>query len=77
VKVATGHADGIQPRTIEVFQVGSKRDHRSWILTDMRLQSYGLAERLLKEGNQMHLAVRENLPFEYIQSLTKRDLGVL
>ncbi|CAK5283211.1 unnamed protein product [Mycena citricolor] len=37
-KVAAGQADGIQPRTIEVFQ------------------SYGLAERLLKEGNQMHVA---------------------
>ncbi|KAJ8092953.1 hypothetical protein PM082_011273 [Marasmius tenuissimus] len=39
-KVAAGQADGIQPRTIEVFQ------------------SYGLADRLLKEGNQMHMAVR-------------------
>ncbi|KAK1231895.1 hypothetical protein PQX77_004986 [Marasmius sp. AFHP31] len=38
VKVAAGQADGIQPRTIEVFQ------------------SYGLADRLLKEGNQMHMA---------------------
>uniref|UniRef100_A0A0W0G6V4 Phenol 2-monooxygenase n=1 Tax=Moniliophthora roreri TaxID=221103 RepID=A0A0W0G6V4_MONRR len=38
IKVAAGQADGIQPRTIEVFQ------------------SYGLAERLLKEGNQMHMA---------------------
>ncbi|KAJ7696431.1 FAD binding domain-containing protein [Mycena rosella] len=37
-KVAAGQADGIQPRTIEVFQ------------------SYGLAERLLREGNQMHVA---------------------
>lgn len=33
--VATGQADGIQPRTVEV------------------LQSYGLAARLLKQGNQM------------------------
>ncbi|KAK7056500.1 hypothetical protein VNI00_003056 [Paramarasmius palmivorus] len=38
VKVAAGQADGLQPRTIEIFQ------------------SYGLAERLLKEGNQMHQA---------------------
>ncbi|KAG7094171.1 hypothetical protein E1B28_007781 [Marasmius oreades] len=37
-KVAAGQADGIQPRTIEVFQ------------------SYGIADRLLKEGNHMHMA---------------------
>ncbi|KAI0923519.1 hypothetical protein AcV5_009039 [Taiwanofungus camphoratus] len=41
-KVAAGQADGIQPRTIEVFQ------------------SYGLAERLLREGNQMHAAAFYN-----------------
>lgn len=41
-KVAAGQADGIQPRTIEVFQ------------------SYGLAERLLREGNQMHMAAFYN-----------------
>ncbi|KAF8201123.1 FAD binding domain-containing protein [Mycena galopus ATCC 62051] len=41
-KVAAGQADGIQPRTIEVFQ------------------SYGLAERLLREGNQMHVAAFYN-----------------
>ncbi|KAF7332387.1 hypothetical protein MKEN_00120500 [Mycena kentingensis (nom. inval.)] len=41
-KVAAGQADGIQPRTIEVFQ------------------SYGLAERLLKEGNQMHVVAFYN-----------------
>ncbi|PCH36421.1 hypothetical protein WOLCODRAFT_108689 [Wolfiporia cocos MD-104 SS10] len=41
-KVAAGQADGIQPRTIEVFQ------------------SYGLAERLLREGNQMHRAAFYN-----------------
>ncbi|KAJ7140287.1 FAD binding domain-containing protein [Mycena crocata] len=41
-KVAAGQADGIQPRTIEVFQ------------------SYGLADRLLKEGNQMHVAAFYN-----------------
>ncbi|KAL5513388.1 hypothetical protein ACEPAH_3787 [Sanghuangporus vaninii] len=35
-KVETGQADGIQPRTIEVFQ------------------SYGLAHRLLEEGNQIY-----------------------
>ncbi|EKM60807.1 uncharacterized protein PHACADRAFT_246963 [Phanerochaete carnosa HHB-10118-sp] len=40
--VLAGQADGIQPRTIEVFQ------------------SYGLAERLLKEGNQMHMAAFYN-----------------
>ncbi|KAF8555663.1 hypothetical protein OG21DRAFT_1438464 [Imleria badia] len=37
VKVAVGQADGIQPRTTEVFQ------------------SYGLAERLMREGNQIHM----------------------
>ncbi|GBE86738.1 Phenol hydroxylase [Sparassis crispa] len=41
-KVAAGQADGIQPRTIEVFQ------------------SYGLAERLIREGNQMHMAAFYN-----------------
>ncbi|KDR80826.1 hypothetical protein GALMADRAFT_222424 [Galerina marginata CBS 339.88] len=41
-RVAAGQADGIQPRTIEVFQ------------------SYGLADRLLKEGNQMHMAAFYN-----------------
>ncbi|KAI5120431.1 hypothetical protein M0805_009893 [Coniferiporia weirii] len=41
-KVAAGQADGIQPRTIEVFQ------------------SYGLAERLLREANQMHMAAFYN-----------------
>ncbi|KAJ2911833.1 hypothetical protein MD484_g8578, partial [Candolleomyces efflorescens] len=40
--VDAGHADGIQPRTIEIFQ------------------SYGLAERLLREGNQMHMAAFYN-----------------
>ncbi|KAF8902403.1 FAD binding domain-containing protein [Gymnopilus junonius] len=40
--VAAGQADGIQPRTIEVFQ------------------SYGLGERLLKEGNQIHMAAFYN-----------------
>ncbi|KAF8997916.1 FAD binding domain-containing protein [Cyathus striatus] len=41
-KVAAGQADGIQPRTIEIFQ------------------SYGLADRLLKEANQMHMAAFYN-----------------
>ncbi|KAG8966700.1 hypothetical protein FRC03_011448 [Tulasnella sp. 419] len=41
-KVDCGHADGIQPRSIEV------------------LQSYGLAERLIKEGNQMHMTAFYN-----------------
>ncbi|EJF59085.1 hypothetical protein DICSQDRAFT_65759 [Dichomitus squalens LYAD-421 SS1] len=41
-KVPAGQADGIQPRTIEVFQ------------------SYGLGERLLREGNQMHMAAFYN-----------------
>ncbi|KAF7302055.1 hypothetical protein MIND_00772000 [Mycena indigotica] len=41
-KVAAGQADGIQPRTIEVFQ------------------SYGLGDRLLREGNQMHVAAFYN-----------------
>ncbi|TFK29577.1 hypothetical protein FA15DRAFT_663717 [Coprinopsis marcescibilis] len=41
-KVAAGQADGIQPRTIEIFQ------------------SYGLGERLLREGNQMHTAAFYN-----------------
>ncbi|KAL5492636.1 hypothetical protein ACEPAI_4083 [Sanghuangporus weigelae] len=41
-KVSAGQADGIQPRTIEVFQ------------------SYGIAEPLIRQGNQMHLAAFYN-----------------
>ncbi|KAI6094993.1 FAD binding domain-containing protein [Pisolithus sp. B1] len=41
-KISVGHADGLQPRTIEV------------------LQSYGLAERLLHEGNQMYMSAYYN-----------------
>ncbi|KAI0695048.1 hypothetical protein C8T65DRAFT_710902 [Cerioporus squamosus] len=41
-KIAAGQADGIQPRTIEVFQ------------------SYGIGERLIREGNQMHMAAFYN-----------------
>ncbi|KAJ6527276.1 FAD binding domain-containing protein [Mycena vulgaris] len=52
-KVEAGYADGIQPRTIEVFQ------------------SYGLADRLLKEGNQMHLVAFYN-PGDYGIELTDR-----
>ncbi|KAI5118756.1 hypothetical protein M0805_004842 [Coniferiporia weirii] len=37
-KVEVGQADGIQPRTIEVFQ------------------SYGIADRLIKEGNRIYLS---------------------
>ncbi|KAN0088187.1 FAD binding domain containing protein [Tylopilus felleus] len=37
-QVTAGQADGIAPRTIEVFQ------------------SYGIADRLLKEGSQVHMA---------------------
>lgn len=61
-KVAAGQADGIQPRTIEVFQAS----HIIWasppcpfILFHSR-QSYGLADRLLREGNQMHFAAFYN-----------------
>ncbi|KAE9394654.1 hypothetical protein BT96DRAFT_923415, partial [Gymnopus androsaceus JB14] len=41
-KVAAGQADGIQPRTLEVFK------------------SYGLSDRLLKEGTQLHVAAFYN-----------------
>ncbi|OCB87643.1 hypothetical protein A7U60_g5169 [Sanghuangporus baumii] len=41
-KVVAGQADGIQPRTIEVFQ------------------SYGIAEPLIRQGNQMHLVAFYN-----------------
>ncbi|KAI5996982.1 hypothetical protein EDD15DRAFT_2509052 [Pisolithus albus] len=41
-KTSVGHADGLQPRTIEV------------------LQSYGLAERLLYEGNHMYMCAYYN-----------------
>ncbi|TCD71733.1 hypothetical protein EIP91_005499 [Steccherinum ochraceum] len=42
IRVAAGQADGIQPRTIEVFK------------------SYGLGDRLLREGNQIHMAAFYN-----------------
>ncbi|KAJ3918335.1 FAD binding domain-containing protein [Lentinula edodes] len=38
-RVAVGHADGLQPRTMEVFK------------------SYGLLDRVMKEGNQLRTAV--------------------
>ncbi|KAJ3745717.1 FAD binding domain-containing protein [Lentinula detonsa] len=41
-KVAAGQADGIQPRTAEIFK------------------SYGLSDRLLKEGTQLHVAAFYN-----------------
>lgn len=41
-KVFVGHADGIQPRTIEVFN------------------SYGMGERMLREGIQVHMAAFYN-----------------
>ncbi|RPD53360.1 hypothetical protein L227DRAFT_399930 [Lentinus tigrinus ALCF2SS1-6] len=41
-KIAAGQADGIQPRTIEVFK------------------SYGIGDRLIREGNQMHMAAFYN-----------------
>ncbi|TFY54823.1 hypothetical protein EVJ58_g8633 [Rhodofomes roseus] len=41
-QVAAGQADGVQPRTIEIFQ------------------SYGLADRLLREANHMHMAAFYN-----------------
>ncbi|TFK53739.1 hypothetical protein OE88DRAFT_1790612 [Heliocybe sulcata] len=40
--VSVGHADGIQPRTIEVFN------------------SYGMGERMLREGIQVHMAAFYN-----------------
>lgn len=53
----TGQADGIQPRTIEVLQVSIIR-HLSLGFHTHMAQSYGLADRLLKEACQMHMAVR-------------------
>ncbi|KAF9072092.1 FAD binding domain-containing protein [Rhodocollybia butyracea] len=41
-KVSAGQADGIQPRTLEVFK------------------SYGLSDRLLREGTQLHVAAFYN-----------------
>ena len=61
-KIAFGHADGVLPRTIEVLQVGSSR---IYYITNIekfnKFQSYGLAERLLREGNQIHALVRTRL----------------
>ena len=64
-KVAAGQADGLQPRTLEVLQV------YSYILVTHDLpthcdQSYGLAERLLRDANQMHMAVSVKLQHCYI-----------
>ncbi|KIK52338.1 hypothetical protein GYMLUDRAFT_49956 [Collybiopsis luxurians FD-317 M1] len=42
IKVAAGQADGIMPRTVEVFK------------------SYGLSDRLLREGQQLHVAAFYN-----------------
>lgn len=58
-KVETGQADGIKPRTLEVLQVC----HSSHLSSHLELlpQSYGLGERLLREGNQIHMCVRERL----------------
>ena len=61
VSIPAGQADGIHPRTIEVFQVA-----RTFILLKFcslhiyfaQLQSYGIGERLLKEGNHLHMFVR-------------------
>ncbi|KAG8746067.1 hypothetical protein FRC10_006170 [Ceratobasidium sp. 414] len=60
-KVAAGQADGIQPRTLEAFDSPSYLTHLSTV-TDIiyDVQSYGLAERLFKEGNQMHMAAFYN-----------------
>ncbi|KAH7890913.1 FAD binding domain-containing protein [Phlebopus sp. FC_14] len=44
-KVTAGQADGISPRTIEVFQA---------------CPSYGIGERLLREGCQVHMAAFYN-----------------
>jgi phenol 2-monooxygenase len=56
-KVMVGQADGIQPRTIEVLQVRDGHNIGTYNYTNVQLvQSYGLAERLLKEANQVHLA---------------------
>ncbi|KAF5351297.1 hypothetical protein D9758_008005 [Tetrapyrgos nigripes] len=59
-KVAAGQADGIQPRTIEVFQVLTTAINSTNDGVYFALQSYGLADRLLREGNQMHMAAFYN-----------------
>ncbi|KJA23481.1 hypothetical protein HYPSUDRAFT_137515 [Hypholoma sublateritium FD-334 SS-4] len=48
-KVAAGHADGIQPRTLEIFQASNAHSF-----------SYGLADRLLRDGAQLHTAAFYN-----------------
>ncbi|KAI5991956.1 FAD binding domain-containing protein [Pisolithus albus] len=53
-KISVGHADGLQPRTIEV------------------LQSYGLAERLLYEGNHMYMCVRQETSTLNVPMFTTR-----
>ncbi|KAG6327901.1 hypothetical protein ID866_11188 [Astraeus odoratus] len=58
-KVAVGQADGIQPRTIEVLQVGPPPVHFVHV-SERLFQSYGLANHLLNEGNQMHMCAFYN-----------------
>ena len=51
-----GQADGIQPRTIEMMQVRWFSAIKPEDVDSPRAsQSYGLAEPLLKHGNQMHM----------------------
>ncbi|KAH9963079.1 FAD binding domain-containing protein, partial [Lactifluus volemus] len=50
-RITAGHADGIQPRTIEVFQA---------IHTTALPQSYGLADRLLSRAAHMIMAAFYN-----------------
>ena len=69
LKVAAGQADGIQSRTIEVLQVCLSLDLPSHLQPFH--QSYGLAERLLREGNQMHMCVREHV-FDHKLCLSDR-----
>ncbi|QRV88565.1 phenol 2-monooxygenase [Ceratobasidium sp. AG-Ba] len=65
-KVAAGQADGIQPRTLEGNSSGTfvivtaASSHESTLSTTPSINSYGLAERLFKEGNQMHMAAFYN-----------------
>lgn len=58
VKISAGQADSVQPRTIEVLQVRLSVSPDLNHVIQILEQSYGLAERLLREGNQLHMAVR-------------------
>lgn len=48
------------PRTVEIMQAGTHTSSQDVILTLLHVQSYGLAERFLKESEHVWKAVRRS-----------------